>query len=238
MLDYDGSLSPIVLHPEDAVPLPGTVEVLERIAERLGTVAIVSGRPVDFLLEHVHARRVQLIGQYGLEWAEDGRVVADPRALDFAGAVADATAEAHERWPDLFIERKGEVSIGVHWRQVGAIDDDDVAEIERLGHKHGLWVLPSRKAREFRPPIDTDKGTVVAPLLDGLKAAAFAGDDSGDVPAFAALDRARAEGRLAHAFRIAVTSSETPPDVRANADVVVDGPAGLRALLDRLAAAL
>src|SRR5689334_6580278 len=90
LLDYDGSLSPIVLHPEEAVPLPGTVDVLERIAERLGRVAVVSGRPVDFLIEHVHAPRVQLIGQYGLEWAEDGRAIADPRALEFVPAVADA----------------------------------------------------------------------------------------------------------------------------------------------------
>jgi trehalose 6-phosphate phosphatase len=238
LVDYDGSLSPIVLHPEDAVPLPGTVEVLERIAERLHTVAVVSGRPVDFLIEHVPAPRVQLIGQYGLEWAEAGRVVADPRALEFVGAVADAAAEAHARWPDLFIERKGQVSVGVHWRQVGAIDDAEVAAIEALGHKYGLEVLPSRKAREFRPPIDTDKGTVVTGLVGGMTAAAFAGDDSGDVPAFVALERLRAAGNLAHAFRVAVTSSETPQEVRANADVVVDGPPGLRALLDRLAAAL
>ncbi len=70
-----------------------------------------------------------------------------------------------------------------------------------------------------------------------MDAAAFAGDDVGDLPAFAALRALAAEGALAHAVSIGVTSAESPPEVSA-ADVVVEGPAGLAALLDALADAI
>ena len=116
LLDYDGSLAPIVPRPEDAVPLPGTVDVLDAIAQRIALVGVVSGRPVDFLLDALPSRRIAFVGQYGLEWVEDGEIIVDERALPYVGAVAEATEEAERRWPELFIERKGKVAVTVHWR--------------------------------------------------------------------------------------------------------------------------
>ena len=48
----------------------------------------------------------------------------------------------------------------------------------------------------------------------------------------------RDDDRLRRAVRIAVRSDEAPPELLARGDVVVDGPAGLAALLDELARAL
>ncbi len=42
---------------------------------------------------------------------------------------------------------------------------------------------------ELRPPVPTDKGTVVTELAAGLAAVCFVGDDTGDLPAFEALRR-------------------------------------------------
>jgi trehalose 6-phosphate phosphatase len=61
----------------------------------------------------------------------------------------------------------------------------------------------------------------------------FVGDDNGDLPAFAALDRLRAGG--ATTLAVAVAGPETPEAVVAAADVAVDGPAGALALLEVLA---
>jgi trehalose 6-phosphate synthase/phosphatase len=48
LLDYDGTLSPIVKHPDLAFMPPETKEVLERLANRPDVfVAIVSGRGVQ-----------------------------------------------------------------------------------------------------------------------------------------------------------------------------------------------
>jgi trehalose 6-phosphate phosphatase len=238
LLDFDGSLSPIVLRPEDAVLLPGTADVLAAIAQHLALVAVVSGRPVDFLQEHVAAPGVQLVGQYGLERVDDGRVVVDERALRYAEAVAAAAEEAERRWPELLIERKGRIAVGLHWRAAptaGATLSDD---IETLAQRHGLALHSGKMSRELRPPVSVDKGSVVEQLLQGTAVGVFAGDDAGDLPAFAALDRMQADHRLARALRIAVSSTEALPAVLASADLIVDGPEGLRVLLDKLAAAL
>ncbi len=235
LLDYDGSLAPIVPRPDDAVPLPGTAEVLGALAGRLALVGIVSGRPVDFLLRHVAAPGVRLVGQYGLEWVEDGEVMVDPRALPYTDAVAAAADEAERRWPELLLERKGRVALGLHWRTAPGAADGLVGEIDDLADRFGLAVHPSKMARELRPPIGVDKGSAVEQLLTGVDVGGFAGDDAGDLPAFAALDRLAARGDLVEAVRIAVASSEAPPEVLAQADLVVDGPAGLRVVLDTLA---
>jgi trehalose 6-phosphate phosphatase len=62
-----------------------------------------------------------------------------------------------------------------------------------------------------------------------------AGDDLGDLPAFAAAAQLAAAG--GEALRVAVRSAEAPPALLAAADLVVDGPPGLLDLLRRLGAA-
>ena len=54
-LDFDGTLSPIVPDPEAARPLEGMVELLRRLAGRFTAVALISGRPADYLAEHAAA---------------------------------------------------------------------------------------------------------------------------------------------------------------------------------------
>ena len=79
VFDYDGTLSPIVEVPEAAVPAPGAVELLDELISRYGTVAVVSGRSVDFLADRLPAGLV-LSGIYGLESRRDGVRVDHPSA--------------------------------------------------------------------------------------------------------------------------------------------------------------
>ncbi len=60
--DFDGTLSAIVDDPASARPLPGSADVLGRLAERLLMVAVVSGRPGAFLAEHLGGRGLTLRG--------------------------------------------------------------------------------------------------------------------------------------------------------------------------------
>ena len=50
-LDFDGTLAPIVEHPEDARPLPAALDAVDALAARLGCIAVVTGRPVRTVLE-------------------------------------------------------------------------------------------------------------------------------------------------------------------------------------------
>jgi trehalose 6-phosphate phosphatase len=65
-VDFDGTLAPIVDDPDAARPLAGSVDLLDRLAGRLGVVGVVSGRPVSFLQAHL-PESLALAGLYGLE---------------------------------------------------------------------------------------------------------------------------------------------------------------------------
>ena len=236
LLDFDGSLSRIVDHPDDARPLPDVVGVLAALVGVMGRVGVVSGRPVDFLAEHLPVPGLKLVGQYGLESYTDGVLTVDPRTQPYLDRIAEAAMRAEARLPGIYVERKGTTAITLHWRtasdraeEVSAVAADLAAEFALDTPQRG------RKAVELRPPVPVDKGTVVEQLVGGYAVGGFAGDDLGDVPAFAALERAVATGRLERAVRIGVLSTEAPPELRAAVDTLVDGPEGLVALLAAVA---
>jgi trehalose 6-phosphate phosphatase len=234
LVDFDGSLAPIVGRADDARPLPGALSVLSRLATRLGRVAIVSGRPVGFLARHLGVDGVALVGLYGMERSIDGAYSVDPRVEPYRAAVAAATAELEARLPAEVVEPKAGLSVTLHWRPAPE-QADTIREIARdVGRRHGLAELRTRMAIELRPPIDVDKSGATRALVEGFEVGAFAGDDRGDLPAFAELARAVEDGRLQRAVRIGVHSSEAPPELAAAVDLIVDGPAGLLALLARV----
>jgi trehalose 6-phosphate phosphatase len=235
MLDFDGSLAPIVDRPEQATAYPASLAALTRLAPRFA-VTVVSGRPVDFLVQRIPVAGVRFVGAYGIERWIDGERVVDPRVVPFLDAIAAAADEAEARLPEIFVERKGGVAVTLHWRRASSVADAAIRLAAELAETYGLdHPLRGRMAVELRPPVPIDKGTAVEGVIAGFDFAAFAGDDAGDLPAFDALDRAVAEHRLARAFRVAVESPEAPPAVVARADVVVTGPAALADFLSAVA---
>jgi len=221
-VDFDGSLAPIVDDPARAAPLPRSVEALRVLARRLARVAVVTGRPVGFVRRHVPDPAVAIAGQYGLERDVRGQVEADPRAAAF-----------------LSVERKGTIALTVHWRRAPNQAPPE-RDLEAFAAEHGLWHVRARMACELRPPIPVDKGTALAEFLhDEITAAAFAGDDYGDLAAFVRLRQwADAEPSRRMALRVAVASDETPAELLELADLVFEGPAALADHLTRLAEAL
>ncbi len=226
--------------PSAAVALPGADAVLVRLAARFGQVAVVSGRPVPFLVERLPraaASAVELVGLYGLEVAgPDGVVRSHPEVARWQGAVdeaADLLAAAAP--PGVLVERKG-ASVTVHWRADPGCEPWVRDAVGAEAGRSGLAAHPARASLELRPPVAVDKGTVVEERCAGMVAACYLGDDVGDVPAFAALRRwAAATG--AAAVGVAAEDEETDPTVRSAADVVVPGPAAVLAILDWLAGA-
>jgi trehalose 6-phosphate phosphatase len=83
--------------------------------------------------------------------------------------------------------------------------------------------------------VPSDKGDAVRQVVasSGAREVVVAGDDLGDLSAFAAAAQLAAEG--GDALRVAVASAEVPPELLAEADLVVDGPPGLQEFLRRLA---
>jgi trehalose 6-phosphate phosphatase len=127
-----------------------------------------------------------------------------------------------------------------HWR--GAPDEEAAeAVVDAIAERAaaaGFALHRGRKVLEVRPPVAMDKGLGIERLLAGrgLRVALYAGDDRTDIDAFAGLRRLVATGNLERAVCVGVRSDETPREIERDADLLVDGPSGVRELLAVLAA--
>ena len=241
-LDFDGTLSPIVDDPDQARPLSGIVELLGPLAARFPAVAVVSGRPATYLAQHAAAAGVRYLGLYGLQEIRNGQVWVDPRLESARPAVVTAADDLREsaavRDSGAYLEDK-EYSIAVHTRRVPdpqrwtAPIDQAAREI---ADRHGLEIILGKLVWELRPAVRSDKGDAVRRVVaeSGARVVVVAGDDLGDVPAFNAAADLTTEGT--QALKVAVRSAEAPAELLAAADLIVEGPTGLREFLQLLLA--
>jgi trehalose 6-phosphate phosphatase len=141
--------------------------------------------------------------------------------------------------PDgTWVEDKGH-ALAVHTRRAAAPEPALRllrGPLEDLAARLGLVAEPGRMVIELRPP-GVDKGTALTGLVTERAADAvlFCGDDLGDLPAFAAVRALRADGIPGCT---AASASAESPQVAAAADLVVDGPEGMVALLAAIATEL
>jgi trehalose 6-phosphate phosphatase len=242
LLDVDGTLAPIVRHADDAAVPEPTRALLIQVARRYGCVACVSGRQATVARQIVSIGSIAYVGNHGVELLRPGgteieldREVAawEQRIRRFADDAYDD--ELHR----LRVRAEDKRAIAAfHWR--GAPDEDAaeqaVVRLADRAERAGLRTHWGRKVLEVRPPVDIDKGRGLRRLLKDadLKAAVYVGDDRTDVDAFNGLRALAEQGRLGTAVCIGVRSEETPRELEDSADALVDGPPGVRELLETL----
>jgi trehalose 6-phosphate phosphatase len=243
MCDVDGTLAPIVERPEDARVPAETGAVLERLAARYGLVACVTGRRALEARRMVGVERIVYVGNQGFELLRPGEEepLVDPAARPRGRRAAEFLAGLDwERLGALGLRRedKGPIQV-LHWR--GAADEEAAEraalEVEQLAIVHELIPLRGRKVLDLRPVAGIDKGSAVQRLVvehAPLDAALFAGDDRTDLDAFRALARLAGSSRLGAAVRVGVNSDESPPEIAAEAELVVDGTDGVLEILREL----
>ena len=206
-LDFDGTLAPIVPDPEQARAHPGAVPALARLAPLVRSVAVITGRPAGVAVRHggfagvPGLEHLVVLGHYGAErWdAVTGTVHAPAPHPGVAAARAELPGylDTIGAWRGTWIEEKGR-AVAVHTRRA---DDPQAAydalrqPLTELATRHGLIVEPGRLVLELRPP-GTDKGVALASYVREVAAESvlYAGDDLGDLPAFAAVDKLRSNG--------------------------------------------
>lgn len=237
LLDFDGSLAPIVTDPPDARPLPESIDALAALVPIAGRVGVVSGRPVSFLRRVLPVEGLVLAGVYGMERLVAGEIVVDPSVELYLGRAEEAAQDAERTLPGLYVERKGDIACVIHWRRRPEQEDEALALGHQIAEHHGMAAHRGRMSLEIRPPVDVDKGTAVESLSSGMAAVFFAGDDVGDLAAFDALDRMERSGDIRYGLRVAVRSVEAPPELLERADARVDGPEELARVLAGLARA-
>jgi trehalose 6-phosphate phosphatase len=252
LLDIDGTLAPIVRHADDAHVPEATRSLLIEIAKRYRLVGCVSGRRAATARQIVAIGSIAYVGNHGGELLRPGatRPELDPELAAWSERVRAFAARvytgAHQR---LRVRAEDKQAIAAfHWR--GAPDEAAaeaaVREIAALAEQEGFAVHWGRKVLEVRPPITFNKGLGVTALLDGqdpestnpgspaLRAALYVGDDATDLDAFRGLRALVQAGALGCAVCIAVCSEEVPPELLGEADLTIDGPDGVRALLEAL----
>lgn len=248
LLDIDGTLAPIVRHADDAQVPEATRTLLIAIAKRYGLVACVSGRRSVTARQIVAIGSIAYVGNHGGELLRPAatRVEVDPELAAWADRVQEFAVRvmtSERRRLRVRDEDKGAI-FAFHWR--GAPDEDaaaeSVAEVAREAEREGFSVHWGRKVLEVRPPLSFDKSSGIAKLLEldpagaapEMRAAVYVGDDATDIDAFRGLHALVQSGQLHHAICVAVTSEEAPAELAQEADLEVDGQAGVRSLLEAL----
>ncbi|MER7395507.1 trehalose-phosphatase [Streptomyces sp. NPDC000151] len=255
-LDFDGTLAGIVPDPEQARAHPGVVRALTRLAPLLRSVVVITGRPAQTAVrlggfaDVAGLDHLVVLGHYGAErWeAATGRIEAPAPPPGVAAATAELPGllEGSGAWQggpvDTAIETKGGRAVAVHTRRTA--DPQGTFEALRaplaaLAERHGLIVEPGRFVLELRPP-GVDKGVALTSYVRevGAGAVLYAGDDLGDLAAYAAVDALRAEGLPGVLVCSSATVGEGAEELAAHADLVVPGPPGVVKLLTGLAEAL
>jgi trehalose-phosphatase len=193
-LDYDGTLTPIVDDPDDAVLSDEMRTAVSELASST-LVAIVSGRDLEDVRDKVAIDGLAYAGSHGFDIRHpDGS--SEQLAVDALDALDAAERELEDRVgevPGARVERK-RFAIAVHDRAV-----EDPAKRERLAaivaqvaEAHdGLRSTGGKRIQELRPDIDWDKGRAIEMLLAELDAEdrtpIYVGDDLTDEDGFRAV---------------------------------------------------
>ncbi len=198
-LDYDGTLSPIVSKPEDAILSDEMKITLKELANKF-TVAIVTGRDKEDVENLVGLKELIYAGSHGyIITGPDGLFMEHPDSKKIIPRLDEIEQEIEkilaEKTQGTQVDRK-RYAIGIHYRNARMEDEEVVFElVDKIlekypGHKKG----EGKKIVEIKPDIDWHKGKAVEWILNALQMSdredvipVFIGDDITDEDAFVAL---------------------------------------------------
>jgi trehalose 6-phosphate phosphatase len=197
-LDYDGTLTPIVDRPEDAIISNSMRDAVQGLARRC-PVCVVSGRDPGVLRQLMGVDDLVIAGSHGFDISSPGAgTIQREEGAAFKALLEEVTSRLREKLGSVegaLIEPKS-VSVAVHYRLVSAQERPRIKELVEAvlaEHPDQLKVTPGKMVYEIQPRIDWDKGKAVLYLLEALDldgddvAPLYMGDDITDEDAFEAL---------------------------------------------------
>lgn len=215
-LDFDGTLAPIALRPDLAVPPEETRKVLERLAAIPGMeVAVISGRGLEDLKSRVGLPGLTYGANHGLEIERRGALWTHPivgRATKAMAQIEAALRPAVRHIPGALLDPK-QTTMSIHYRQVKSprnarlLKEVVQATIQPWLDRGDIRVTGGKMLVELRPNTPWAKGHCLAFLLTPRERPSAEGrpsiEDAGGVPTTAiAMDAEGAytgprDGRLA-----------------------------------------
>ncbi|MFH0913444.1 MAG: trehalose-phosphatase [Candidatus Omnitrophota bacterium] len=202
-LDYDGTLSPIVNTPDEAV-IPRQIQsLLDRLSgDPRCKIAVISGRSLKDIKNKVGLKNIIYSGNHGMEIESPKIKFTSPVSPGYKTILEKIKEDLSARLSVIkgaLVEDKG-LGLSVHYRQV---DKESVALLKTLFHeaviihlvRNRIRVESGKMVMEVRPPVKWDKGRVVMWLLarqrfslkGGKIFPVYLGDDVTDEDAFRVL---------------------------------------------------
>jgi trehalose 6-phosphate phosphatase len=193
LFDYDGTLTPIVEHPGQAVLDLKTRRLLANLADRPRIhLGIISGRELDELKSLVHLPGLYFAGTGGLELELRGFRIIHPHANRMADIIKRIAAQLENQvavHQGAWLEKK-KLGLTVHYRQMpGQLLGSLQATVEEVTRNYPseLRVVQGPKAWEITPAKGWNKGTAVRLILADFGATSdvllYAGDGANDADA-------------------------------------------------------
>ncbi len=192
LLDFDGTLAPIVPRPEDACVPDETMATLRALRDCPKVeLAAVSGRGVRDVEHLLGLDGIHYFGSHGRERirADSTAVQADTRGREAIRAVCELLSAALADVDGFEVEDKF-VSAAAHYRNTRPEDRARVARAvqEAVVSVPSLRMAPGKMVYDITPADGVDKGTAALALAQetgGLPV--YFGDDTTDETAFGAL---------------------------------------------------
>lgn len=203
LLDYDGTLTPIVETPKDAVISTETKELLQDLSRsRDCALSIISGRSLEDIKNAVGIKDIIYAGNHGLE-IEGPKIKFESRVSPkLKLAIHNVVEDMRERLSNIkgvLIEDKV-LTASIHYRLV---DKKDIPVLEKIisevispyAAHDKIKIDSGKKVYEIKPSVKWDKGKVILWLMvrqqiatEGKKVLpVYIGDDVTDEDAFKAL---------------------------------------------------
>lgn len=198
LLDYDGTLTPIVERPELAILSPGMRGLLKGVSRHY-TLGVISGRSLADVKELVGLEDIYYAGNHGFEISGPNVEMVKPDAERVRPTLVKLCEELRGKLDNIkgaIVEDKGS-TVSVHYRLVAE---------EEFGHLKNIFekavgphidsgivkVTHGKKVFEIRPNVEWDKGKAViwiSGIVDpkGKLRPIYLGDDRTDEDAFSAL---------------------------------------------------
>jgi len=197
LTDYDGTLTPIVDHPDRAILNVNVRDLLKSLAkDRRFILAIITGRTLKEIIQLVDIKGAYYIGNHGLEIKGPSLTFVHPIAEKLSPIISRICNDLKSKFESIhgvIVEDKG-LTASIHYRMT---PENMIGEIKKVVRsmarsyedfeiRHGKMVV------EIRPKVFWDKGDATLWLVrklgeDGIPI--YIGDDKTDEDAFKKIDR-------------------------------------------------
>ncbi len=199
-LDYDGTLTPIVPLPDQAILNSNTRDVVDKLSNFI-PVIIISGRDMDVLKNFVQLKNIIYSSCHGFEIDSSEKYKlhyeVDKDALSFLTQITTQINQVLSSITGIQIETK-KYSVSVHYRNVEEKHLDFIRQtiLQLMENYPQLTLGKGKKILEIRPNVDWHKGKAMLWIINQLQlnpettCPIYIGDDLTDEDALAVLPAA------------------------------------------------